>query len=114
MGVAEEAIITSVVEYGWRSLVVPWLEHRESPQVQSNCARLTETLVKLSFTSPSLCSDFKGNSDVSEPIRAHNRVHRSRPTLEYGQSSSSAPRTYAADQKSGKKIIKLKIMGSHR
>lgn len=29
MGVAEEAMITSVVEYGWRSLVVPWLENRE-------------------------------------------------------------------------------------
>lgn len=29
MGVAEEAMITSVVEYGWRSLVVPWQENRE-------------------------------------------------------------------------------------
>lgn len=71
--------------------------------------------MKLSFTSPSLCSDFEGNSDMSELIRAYNRVHRSRPTLEHGHPSSSAPRTYAADQKSGKKkTIKLEIKGCHR
>lgn len=30
MGVAEEAIIASVVEYGWSErLVVPWQENRE-------------------------------------------------------------------------------------
>lgn len=29
MGIAEEAMIASVVEYGWRRLVVPWLENRE-------------------------------------------------------------------------------------
>lgn len=34
MGVAEETMIASVVEHGWRSLVVPWLEHREGPRVQ--------------------------------------------------------------------------------
>lgn len=35
MGVAEEAMIASVVEYGWSGrLVVPWLENRESPRVQ--------------------------------------------------------------------------------
>lgn len=58
---------------------------------------------KLSFTSPSLCSDFKGNSDVSELIRACNIADRSRPTPEHGRSSSSAPRPYAADQSSGNK-----------
>lgn len=30
MGVAEEAMIASVVEYGWRSLVILWLENRET------------------------------------------------------------------------------------
>lgn len=30
MGVAEEAMIASVIEYGWRSLVVPCLENRET------------------------------------------------------------------------------------
>lgn len=30
MGVAEEAMIASIVEYGWSGrLVVPWLENRE-------------------------------------------------------------------------------------
>lgn len=92
MGLTKAASIASVVEYGWSErLVVPWQENRESPRVQSECARTTETRVKLSFTSPSLCSDFKGNSDVSELIRAYNRAHRSRPTLEHGRSSSSAP-----------------------
>lgn len=77
MGVAEEAMITSVVEYGWNGrLVVPWQENRESSRVQSNCARTTETRVKLSFTSPSLCSDFEGNSDMSELIRAYNRASK--------------------------------------
>lgn len=29
MGIAEEAMIASVIDHGWRSLVVLWLENRE-------------------------------------------------------------------------------------
>lgn len=30
MGLTKAAMITSVVEYGWRSLVIPWQENRET------------------------------------------------------------------------------------
>lgn len=116
MGVAEEAMIASVAEYGWRSLIVPWQANREKALEYNRIvlARLKRR-VKLSSTSPSLCSEFMGNSDLSELIRPCNRAHRSRPTLEQGHPSSSAPRPHAADQSSGKKkTTKLEIMGRHR
>lgn len=105
MGVAEEAIIASVVEYGWSErLVVPWQENREKVLKYNRIvlARLKRR-VKLSSTSPSSCSEFMGNSDLSEVIRPCNRAHWSKPTIEHGHSSSSAPHPYAADQSSGNK-----------
>lgn len=59
MGVAEEAMIASVVEYGWNGrLVVPWQENREKALEYDRIvlARLKRR-VKLSSTSPSLCSE---------------------------------------------------------
>lgn len=39
MGVAEEAMITSVVEYGWRSLLFPgWRIERKSSSTIEMCS----------------------------------------------------------------------------
>lgn len=58
MGVAEEAMIASVVEYGWSGrLVVPWLEKEKVLEYNRNVLARLKRRVKLSSTSPSVCSE---------------------------------------------------------